>query len=174
MNFSCLAANRARQRPDEHVKGRPAQEVVRHSSVFRSQSWQVLRLARQTLTESLTVAAGGAALGLLLAVWTNRLLVRTMPAIPHLDFVTVSMSLNWRVIAFSVAAAFASAALFSLSPAIEQSKVDLTPALKNESDGLGRMRQRDVYVVAQVALSLVLLIAATLLVRALSRSQSRP
>ena len=49
--FSCLAANRAGRRPDEHVKGRPAEGVVRHSSVFRGQSWQVLRLARQTVAD---------------------------------------------------------------------------------------------------------------------------
>jgi SRSO17 transposase len=47
-SFSCLAANRAVRRPDEQVKGRPAEEVVRHSSVFRSQPWRVLRLPRQT------------------------------------------------------------------------------------------------------------------------------
>jgi len=128
------------------------------------------RLARQTLAESLTLAAGGTALGLVFALWSNRLLVRTMPAIPHLGFVTFEMSLNWRVVAFAVAAAFASAILFSLSPAIEQSQPDLTPALKSDGGGLRRMRQRDVYVVAQVALSLVLLIAATLLVRALRRA----
>jgi SRSO17 transposase len=49
--FSCLAANRAGRRPDEDLKGRPAEEVVRSSSVFRGQSWQVLRLARQTLPD---------------------------------------------------------------------------------------------------------------------------
>jgi putative ABC transport system permease protein len=128
------------------------------------------RLAQQMLAESLTLAAGGTALGLLFALWTNRLLVRTMPAIPHLGFVTFEMSLNWRVVALAVAAASSSAILFSLSPAIEQSQPDLTPALKSEGGGLRRMRQRDVYVVAQVALSLVLLIAATLLVRALRRA----
>jgi len=125
------------------------------------------RLARQTLAESLTLAAGGAVLGLIFGAWANRLLARSMPAIPHLGFVTFELSLNWRVVAFAVAAAFASAVLFSLSPAMEQSRPDLTPALKNESGGLQRTRQRDAYVVAQVALSLVLLIAATLLVRAL-------
>jgi SRSO17 transposase len=46
--FSCLAANRAGRRPDEHAGGRPAEEVVRHSSAFSSQPWQVLRLARRT------------------------------------------------------------------------------------------------------------------------------
>ena len=49
--FSCLAAPRAGRRPDEHRKGRAAAEVVRHSSVFRGQSWQVLRLARRTLPD---------------------------------------------------------------------------------------------------------------------------
>ena len=128
------------------------------------------RLARQTLAESLTLAAGGAVLGLIFGVWTNRLLVRSMPAIPHVGFVTLAMTVNWRVVAFAVAAALASAVLFSLSPAIEQSQPDLTPALKSEGGGLRRMRQRHIYVVAQVALSLVLLIAATLLVRALRRA----
>jgi hypothetical protein len=126
-----------------------------------------VNVANLLLSESLTLAAGGAVLGLLFGVWANRLLVQSMPAIPHLGLVTLGLSLNWRVVAFAVAAAFASAVLFSLSPAMEQSRPDLTPALKNEGGGLGRMRQRDAYVVAQVALSLVLLIAATLLVRAL-------
>jgi predicted permease len=125
------------------------------------------RLARQALAESLTLAAGGAVLGLIFGVWVNRLLVRTMPAIPHLGVVTFGLTLNWRVVAFAATAAFASAVLFSLSPAMEQAQPDLTPALKSDGGGLRRMRQRDVYVVAQVALSLVLLIAATLLVRAL-------
>jgi len=50
-NFSCLAANRSGRRPDEHVKGQPAEEVVRRSSMFSSQSWQVQHLARQTLPD---------------------------------------------------------------------------------------------------------------------------
>ena len=125
------------------------------------------RLARQTLAESLTLAAGGALLGLLFGVWANRLLASSVPAIPHLGAVTFGLTMNWRVVAFAMAAAFASAILFSLSPSMEQSLPDLTPALKSEGGGLRRMRQRDAYVVVQVALSLMLLIAATLLVRAL-------
>lgn len=50
-SFSCLAAHRSGRRPDERIKGRAAEEVVRVSSTFRSQPWQVLRLARQTLPE---------------------------------------------------------------------------------------------------------------------------
>jgi SRSO17 transposase len=50
-NFSCLAAHRSGRRPDAHVGGRPAQEVVRQCSAFTSQSWQVLHLARQTVAD---------------------------------------------------------------------------------------------------------------------------
>jgi SRSO17 transposase len=52
-SFSCLATNRAGRGPGGHVKGRPAEEVVRTGSVFRSQPWRVLRLARQTLPEQI-------------------------------------------------------------------------------------------------------------------------
>jgi predicted permease len=125
------------------------------------------RLSRQTLAESLTLAVGGAVLGLLFAVWTNRLLAQTVPSIPHLGQVTFLLVLNWRVVVFATAAAFGSAILFSLPPMAEQSRPDLSPGLKSEGGGLDRMRQRDTYVILQVALSLMLLIAATLLVRAL-------
>jgi SRSO17 transposase len=46
--LSCLAVNRQGNRPDQKVKGRPAEEVVRTASLFRSQPWQVVRLARET------------------------------------------------------------------------------------------------------------------------------
>jgi SRSO17 transposase len=49
--FSCLAAVRSGRRPPEGAKGRPAEEVVRHSTAFRSQPWQVLRLQRETLAD---------------------------------------------------------------------------------------------------------------------------
>jgi SRSO17 transposase len=50
-SFSCLARNRQGQRPDEHVRARSAEEVVRSASVFRGQCWRIVRLARQTLSE---------------------------------------------------------------------------------------------------------------------------
>jgi SRSO17 transposase len=49
--FSCLAAHRSGRRPPEHAKGRPAEEVVKASSAWRGQRWQVLRLARWTEQE---------------------------------------------------------------------------------------------------------------------------
>ncbi|SPE41686.1 Permease (fragment) [Candidatus Sulfopaludibacter sp. SbA3] len=81
---------------------------------------------------------------------------------------TLRLDLDWRVAAFAAAAGLASAVLFTLAPAMDTARI--------QSGGWGggsrRMRQRDVYVVAQVALSLVLLIAATLLVRALGHALS--
>ena len=129
------------------------------------------RLARQTLAEGLVLAAGGAALGLVFAYGGNAALARSLPALPHMGKVMLNFSFNWRVAAFAAAAAFGSAFLFSVSPAIEHSR-DLISSLKGEAAGARRMRQRDAYVVAQVALSLVLLIAAALLLRALDHAQA--
>ena len=79
-NFSCLAVNRAGRRPDGRIKGRPAEEVVRTGSLFRSQPWRVLRLPRQTLQDQvwrvktarvwLSTASGWSALTYLL-VWAS-------------------------------------------------------------------------------------------------------
>jgi putative ABC transport system permease protein len=77
---------------------------------------------------------------------------------------------GWRMVGFAFAAALLSALIFSIAPAIEHSRPDLAFALKGEAP-LRRMRQRDIYVVAQVALSLVLLIAATLLLRGLQHAR---
>ena len=129
------------------------------------------RLARQTRAEGAVLAAGGAVLGLFCGYLANGLLARSLPALPHVGVVTLDLNLNWRVVLFAAAAAFGSALLFSVSPAIEHSRSGLLSSLKMEGAGMRRMRQRDVYVVAQVALSLVLLIAATLLVRALEHAR---
>jgi predicted permease len=130
------------------------------------------RLVRQTLAEGILLAAGGAALGLLVGYGANRLLARSLPALPHVGMVALDLNVNWRVAAFAAAAALASAVLFTLSPAIENSRPDLTLSLKGEGAGLRSIRRRDAYVIVQVALSLVLLIAATLLVRALQYAQT--
>jgi putative ABC transport system permease protein len=129
------------------------------------------RLARQTLAEGMVLAAGGAALGLFFGYGANRLLARSLPALPHVGLVTLDLNMNWRVVLFAAVVAVASALLFTLSPAIEHARPDLTLSLKGEGAGMRRMRQRDVYVVAQVALSLTLLVAAMLLMRAIQHAQ---
>jgi predicted permease len=128
------------------------------------------RLVRQTLAEGLVLAFGGAALGLLVGYASNRLLANSLPALPHLGVVKLDLAINWRVALFAAAAALGSAFLFTLAPAIEHSRADLSVSMKVEGAGLRNLRQRDVYTVAQVALSLVLLIAAALLLRALQQA----
>jgi predicted permease len=120
------------------------------------------RLARQTLAEGVVLGAGGAALGLAVGYWSGRLLIRNLPSMPHGGMLTLRLHPDWRVAVFAAAAGLFSAVLFTLAPAID--------AARSNRGGSRRMRQRDVYVVAQVALSLVLLIAATLLVRALGHA----
>jgi predicted permease len=120
------------------------------------------RLVRQTLAEGLVLGAGGAALGLAVGYWSGRLLARSLPGFPHGGMLALRLDPDWRVAAFAAAAGLASALLFTLAPAMDAARIN--------GGGSRRMRQRDVYVVAQVALSLVLLIAATLLVRALEHA----
>ena len=117
------------------------------------------RLVRQNLAEGSILAIGGAAAGTLFAYWTDGALSNWLPAsIPQSFLRGVSLEMNWRVAAFTTAVALVCGVLFSLAPALES------------GDRRRRSRQRDVYVVAQVALSLVLLVAAGLLLRAIEHT----
>lgn len=132
------------------------------------------RLARLAIAEGLLLACGGAALGLLFGAATDRLLLYYLGTIPETGSLSaVQLDVNWRVAAFGAAASIAGAILFTLSAALEQARGDMMPAIKGGASA-GRGRQRDVCVVAQVALSLVLLVAAGLLIRALHRAQNIP
>jgi predicted permease len=132
------------------------------------------RLIRQSLTEGLALAAGGGALGLLFGLWTNTGLASWLGAsIPDSVLYPVHLEVNWRVAVFTASISLLCAVLFSLSPALEHVRIDVAAALKSGEGGAPRSsRQRDFYVVAQVALSLTLLIAAGLLLRALQQVDS--
>jgi predicted permease len=128
---------------------------------------------RQGLAESTILALGGAVVGILFGHWTDHALSSWLPAsIPQSVLRGIYLEMNWRVAVFTAAVALICAVLFSLAPALEGSSVDLLSALKTDarSGCGGRSRQRDLYVIAQVALSLVLLIAAGLLLRALQHT----
>jgi predicted permease len=141
--------------------------VRRHEmAVRRALGAGAWRLARQTLAEGLLLTAGGAALGLAVGYWSGRLLVSNLRGIPHGGMLTLRLDPDWRVAAFTAMVGLGSALLFTLAPAIDTARANGG----GWGGGPRRMRQRDVYVVAQVALSLVLLIAATLLVRALGHA----
>lgn len=129
-----------------------------------------LRLMQQLLTESLVLAVAGGALGLLVAQWTLDLLVRVAPGnLPRMADVV----LDWRVALFAVAATIGVGILFGLTPALQASRPELNADLKDGGrTGTSRTGMRNVMVVAQVALALVLLIGAGLMLTSFSRLRS--
>ena len=136
------------------------------------------RLVKQLLTESVLLALLGGAAGLLLAVW----LVGAAQAYPppaNLFDAAFDFSLDRRVFAFTLLLSVATGVLFGLAPALQSSKPDLVAALKDEAAllpgqggaGARRFSLRNLLVVAQVALSLVLLISAGLFLRSLQQAR---
>jgi predicted permease len=126
-----------------------------------------LRMIRQLLTESILLSGLGAAIGLLLANWGRDLLLTLRPW--GGDKLTVDLKLDARVLGFLLGAALVTGVLFGLAPALRATKVDLTPSLKEGSKALGLSRSalRKALIVAQVAMSLLLLISAGLFIRTL-------
>src|ERR1043166_4428568 len=129
-----------------------------------------LRIARQLLSLSLLLALAGGGLGLLLAVWGVDALVRLSPAnVPRLS----ETSLDARVLVFTFAVSLLTGGVFRLVPALRASKTDLAGSLKEGgrggTSGPARSRLRSLLVVAEVALSLVLLIGAGLFLRSFAR-----
>ena len=131
------------------------------------------RLLREQLTEGLVLAAGGVALGIFFGYWTGRALELALHGSPGPGafYQGIQLEIDWRVALFLGAAGAASAILFSLPPALENSRRDLGPAL-NGADRGRASRQRELYSLAQVALSLTLLVATGLLLRALERVEN--
>ena len=132
------------------------------------------RLVRQLLTESVLLAAGGGLAGAALGRWLSALLasIRLPGDLPF----RFDLSFDWRVFAFIAAIALTVGILVGLLPALRASRTDLNHALREggrgASDGGSRQRLRSALVVAQVAVSLVLLIAAGLFVRSVVHAQS--
>jgi predicted permease len=123
-------------------------------------------LARQVLTESLSLSTCGALLGLAFAYWGSRLLVALMTE-GHLTPVVFDLRPDWRVLALTASVAILTGILFGLAPAWRSSREDPGGALQQTTRSVtgatGRLGQA--LIVTQVALSLVLLLGAGLLVR---------
>jgi predicted permease len=126
------------------------------------------RLIRQLLTETLLLFALGGVAGLLLARLMTSLVVGLLPAFPVP--VGLSLPLDTHVVAFTAGLTCVAAVLSGLAPALQASKADVVSALKDEAQGSSeRLRLRNAFVVVQVAFSLLLVVAAGLLGRALAR-----
>jgi putative ABC transport system permease protein len=131
------------------------------------------RLLRQMLTESVLLAVGGGAAGVLLSLWGIEFLKRIgARTVPRLDEVGVDPA----VLAIMAMVAIGTGILFGLLPALASSKPELTEALKDggrgTSSGVRRNRLRNSLVVAEIALALVLLVGAGLLMKSFARLQS--
>ncbi|HKP87943.1 MAG TPA: ABC transporter permease [Blastocatellia bacterium] len=128
------------------------------------------RIVRQLLTESILLAVAGGSLGLLLANWGVKLIVAISPnSIPR----SREISLDNRVLVFTIAVSALTGIIFGLVPALQMSKPDLNETLKDAGRGSTSRRHiaRSVLVVAEVALTLVLLVGAGLMIRSFVRLQ---
>jgi putative ABC transport system permease protein len=129
------------------------------------------RIFQQLLTESVLMALGGGAAGVLLAWWAVAAFVASHPtAVPRIDQVAVDL----RVLAFALIVSLATGIAFGVAPALRAASVDLLTSLKDGGRGApaaGR-RTRGVLVVVEVALALVLLVGAGLTIRSFAKLTS--
>jgi macrolide transport system ATP-binding/permease protein len=139
------------------------------------------RLVRQLLTESVLLASLAGALGILIAVWGIRVLTRLLAN--GQEGFTLHAELNWHVLVVTLGLSLVCGMVFGLAPALQSTRPALMPALNERSSTeartrvghvIPRLRLTQALVVTQIAISLLLLVAAGLFVRTLSNLQSIP
>lgn len=128
------------------------------------------RVIRQLLTESVMLSTLGGALGILFAIWSVRWL--TFLFSRGRENFTLHAELNWSVLAVTAVLSVLCGVLFGLVPAIQSTRPDVMPALKNGRTGGSRRRTQQVLVVAQIAMSFLILVAAGLFVQTLNKLHS--
>ncbi len=130
------------------------------------------RLLRQLLTESVLLALAGGVTGLLLAMWGVQLLLRFVPDnLPRIS----TVNLDGRVLVFTALASLLTGVIFGLAPALQAAKADVNDALRESGRtgaGARQQRLRNAFVVAEIALALVLLTGAGLTLRSFWRLQA--
>ena len=125
------------------------------------------RVVRQLLTESVMLASLGGALGVMFAIWGVRSL--TFLLSNGRENFTLHAELNWNVLGVTAALSVVCGLLSGLAPAIQSTRPDVMPALQNSRWGTPHRRAQHVLVVAQIALSFLILAAAGLFVRTLNK-----
>ncbi len=138
----------------------------REIAVRQALGAQRTRLISQFLAESLLLFLLGGIAGFAILFCTGHFLLRLVPeSLPHLN----NISINWGVLAFALAVSVASGTVFGLAPAWLMSRFDLIGTLRQEGRGSSgsreRSRARQILVISELALSLVLMVAAGLLLR---------
>ncbi|HKG48707.1 MAG TPA: ABC transporter permease [Pyrinomonadaceae bacterium] len=129
-----------------------------------------VRVIRQLLTESVLLSLLGGSAGLLLAVWWSDLLIALgKEDIPR----AVHVGMDWRVLGFTLGVSLLTGLIFGLAPAFHSSKTELVDSLKEggrgTSEGARRNRVRNVLVVTELAIAVILLVGAGLLIQSLWR-----
>ena len=127
-----------------------------------------MRILRQLFTESTVLALAGGVIGLLLAIWGGSLLSSYIPeGIPRIS----ELSVDGRVLAFTIGASLLTSVFFGLAPALQSAKTNLTEMLKQgeRNSSPGHNRAGKLLVISEVALTLVLLVGAGLLVKSFWR-----
>jgi predicted permease len=125
------------------------------------------RLIAQLLTESLVIAALGGILGLLLALFATRAVVHLLPAaLPR----TAEISIDWKVLLFTLTVSLIGGIGFGLAPAWKSSRVSLQQVLRQSTRGAtgSRLRLQGFFVAVEMAMALVLLVGAGLMLRSLA------
>ena len=133
------------------------------------------RITRQLLTESMLLALMGVGFALLFAAWLSEGLRSMLPDKNSDMQEQLKFALDWRVLGFTLVLSIIAGLLSGLAPALKSSKLNLLPLLKGSGSPLGRhsgSRLRSVLVIAQIALSLILLVSAGLCVRTLRNAQA--
>jgi predicted permease len=132
-------------------------------------------IVRQMLTESVLLSFVGGVVGLLLALWTTTLLLNLLPQVFGGNSIALDVSPDGRVFVYTFLLSIVTGIVFGLVPALQTSKPDVVAALKGETLLLGAGRRkftlRNLLVVTQVAVSLLLLITAGLFIRNLRNTQ---
>jgi predicted permease len=125
------------------------------------------RVVRQLLTESVLLCLLGGAVGALFALWMTDLLFAFKPSV-HIPL-ELTPRLDWRVLGWTLCVSLSTGVLFGLAPALQATRADVSRALKGEpAAGVRRSRLRDLFVGAQVAVTVLLLVSAGLFLRALT------
>lgn len=130
-----------------------------------------LRIVRQLLTESGLLAVTGGLLGMALAIWVVRVLISLAPSSIPLS----GVSLDFRVVIFTLIVSLLTAFIFGLAPALQTTKLDLNETLKEggrTTTGSSGHRLRGLLVISEIALAGVLMIGAALMVKSFMRLQN--
>jgi len=150
------------------ARGAARQKEMALRSALGAGPW---RIVRQLLTESLMLALGGGALGLLIASWGVKAILAISPegAIPRLT----EIHIDWNVLLFTAAVSILTGVVFGLAPALQLSRPDVQGALKETTLSATSQQGwlRSGLVVTEIALTLVLLVGAGLLIRSFLRLQ---